>query len=602
MITLKLIFKILTPLERRRLTQVLFLFLGLAMLEVVGLASLMPFLAVIGNPDLIDTNPILSEMWFIAQQWNIVTKDKFLITLGWIAFFFIMFAAIYRGFAQYISNNFIEMCRHGISKRVLETFLHQPYNFFLDRHSGDLSKTILSEVDNAIERVVRPVLLMFVYTIVLISIVVLLFLVNPILMLLSLTMIGLLYAFIYFVLRNHVARFGRVVVESNAKRFTAASEALGGIKSIKLLGRETAYLQLFNDPSMQYSKAHAGHNTLGILPSYLVEVVLFGAVLTLTLSLVISSGSIQSVVMGEMLPIIGIYSLSAIRMKPVMNAIYQGIAGLRFGKALITNLYKELSLGRSEHINDDFMEPLGLKKEIFLDNLTFTYPSAKEPSLKGLSLKIPAKSSLGIVGTTGAGKTTLVDLILGLLQPSKGQLKVDGETITDLNLRSWQKSLGYVPQEIFLSNSTVAENIAFGIPINEIDAEQVSHCAKLAQLDEFVKEQLPKKYKTMVGERGVKLSGGQRQRIGIARALYHNPEIIIFDEATSALDIVTEKAVMDAIENLANEITVILIAHRLSTVRHCDRILLLDRGRVKSCGTFDQLNVINAHFRQLAGS
>jgi len=599
--TLNRILEILTSQERRQILKVLILFVGLALFEAAGLVSIMPFLAILGNPELIETNTILSSLWSIAKDQNIDSKDQFLVALGVASFFLIMFAAIYRGFAHYSNNYFIEMCRHSISRRVLETYLHQQYSFFLNRHSGELSKTILSEVDNIIERVVRPSILMISNSVVFVALVVLLVLVNPWLMLLAVGLIGVLYFLIYAVLSNHIARFGKALVDANKERFTAAGEALGGIKSIKLFGREAAYLERFNRPSMQYSRSHAGHNTLGIIPSFVVEVVVFGAILLLTLVLIISSGGVKSDVMGEIIPIIGLYALSAIRLKPVMQSIYQGVAGLRFGGALVENLHKELALDKLVSIHEIPSNPIKLKKSIFLDNLTFLYPETTVPSLDSISFNIPARSSLGIVGTTGAGKTTLVDLILGLLHPSKGQLVVDGKPVTLSNLRSWQKNLGYVPQDIFLSDTTIAENIALGIPKSQIDYEQVTRCARMAQLDTFIIQELPDLYETLVGERGVRLSGGQRQRIGIARALYHNPDVLIFDEATSALDTLTEQAIMGAIEMLGQHKTMIFIAHRLSTVRYCDQIILLDQGRIKAVGSFDELKDIDEHFRGLTG-
>jgi ATP-binding cassette, subfamily B, bacterial PglK len=392
------------------------------------------------------------------------------------------------------------------------------------------------------------------------------------------------------------------LVDANKKRFTVAGEAFGGIKNIKLSGLEAVYLERFNLPSIQYSRSHAGHNTLGIIPGYVVEVVLFGAILTLTFGLVMTSGGIQSTVMGEIMPLVGLYALSVIRLKPLMQAIYQGVAGLKFGGALVANLHKELNPDKLVSIHKAPSETKRLRQHIFLENITFHYPGANKSSLDNITLEIPRLSSLGLVGTTGAGKTTLVDVILGLLQPSQGGLFVDGERVTLANLRSWQRNLGYVPQDIFLSDATIAENIALGIPKSEIDYEQVTRCARSAQLDNFIMQEFPDRYETVVGERGLRLSGGQRQRIGIARALYHNPDVLIFDEATSALDSVTERAVMDAIDMLAHQKTIILIAHRMSTVRHCDQIVLLDKGRIKAVGSFDELKNTDAHFRELSGA
>jgi len=241
-----------------------------------------------------------------------------------------------------------------------------------------------------------------------------------------------------------------------------------------------------------------------------------------------------------------------------------------------------------------------LKQAITLNDVKYYYPSDPQPALKKLSLTIPAKSTVGLVGVTGSGKTTTVDLILGLLEAQEGTLEVDGQVITEHNRRAWQRAIGYVPQQIYLADDTVAANIAFGIDASDVNQAAMECAAKIANLHEFVVNELPQGYQTTVGERGVRLSGGQRQRIGIARALYHSPQVIIFDEATSALDNLTEQAVMEAVNNLGHELTVILIAHRLSTVRMCDQIYLLDQGEVKASGAFDQLVVSNEQFAKMA--
>ncbi len=238
-----------------------------------------------------------------------------------------------------------------------------------------------------------------------------------------------------------------------------------------------------------------------------------------------------------------------------------------------------------------------LNHAITLNNIHYRYPNALRPALDGINLTIPTKSTVGLVGTTGSGKTTTVDLILGLLDAQKGTLEIDGQVITEHNCRAWQRSVGYVPQQIYLADDTVAANIAFGIEAKDIDQTAVERAAKTANLHEFVTNGLPKQYQTTVGERGVRLSGGQRQRIGIARALYHNPQVLILDEATSALDNVTEQAVMEAVHNLGHEITIIMIAHRLSTVKNCDQIVLLEQGRVNARGVYGELMENNVHFK-----
>jgi ABC-type multidrug transport system fused ATPase/permease subunit len=299
--------------------------------------------------------------------------------------------------------------------------------------------------------------------------------------------------------------------------------------------------------------------------------------------------------------VLGLYAFAALRIKPAVQYVYQGFASLRYGQKAVDNLYADMHPDNApEPFPEQAPKALKAKSLISLKHLSYTYPKATKSALSDLNLDIPVGSSVGLVGSTGAGKTTVVDVILGLLRPTKGAITVDGNPVTDEQLRAWQKSLGYVPQDIFLTDTSVAENIALGIPKTQIDQDQVQRCARMAQVHEFISNELPNQYETLVGERGVRLSGGQRQRIGIARALYHNPEVLVFDEATSALDTVTERAVMEAIDALAHQKTIIIIAHRLSTVRNCDQIVLLEKGQIKAKGRFEELVQADKQFREMA--
>jgi ABC-type multidrug transport system fused ATPase/permease subunit len=286
---------------------------------------------------------------------------------------------------------------------------------------------------------------------------------------------------------------------------------------------------------------------------------------------------------------------------PALQQTYSALTQLRYVTAALDDLHADLtSLKPAGKLTSD--QPLPLKEEIRLDSMSYTYPNAAQPSLKGMSLRIKANTTVGLVGSTGCGKTTTVDVILGLLDPQEGSLLVDGQVIDDHNRRAWQRSLGYVPQQIYLADDTVAANIALGMDPKDISLEAVERAAKIANLHEFVVQDLSEGYQTTIGERGVRLSGGQRQRIGIARALYHNPQVLILDEATSALDNLTEQAVMEAVHNLGKEITIILIAHRLSTVKECDTIFLLDKGELKAQGSFDELMQTSEPFRAMAST
>jgi ATP-binding cassette, subfamily B, bacterial PglK len=553
---------------------------------------------------MIKTNPILSHIFVYAQGFGIRTADGFLIILGLSSFGLIILSALYRTLTHHAMNRYIEMLRHSIGSRLLETYLRQPYAFFLDRHSGELSKTILSEVDQVVGGVYRPLFSMVAYSLTLIAITGLLLLVNPWLALLAAGLLSGLYALVFSLLKQRLTCMGRTLVSANKERFMAASEALGGIKDIKLLGRERSYLSRFEGPSQQFAATQASSLTINQVPKYLIEAFAFGGIIAIVLFLMIRSGGLGNSALGQILPVVGLYAFAAYRLQPAIQNIFQGFASLRYGHAVVDSVYADLypKEDPAQLPDGTSAPPLKAKQSIALKRLSYTYPRASNSALRDLNLDIPVGSSVGLVGSTGAGKTTLVDIILGLLRPSQGAIYVDGVAVSDARVRAWQQSLGYVPQEIFLTDTTIAENIALGIPSWQIDQAQVERCARMAQIHEFIVQELPEQYQTLVGERGVRLSGGQRQRIGIARALYNNPDVLVFDEATSALDSLTEQAVMEAIHTLAQQKTIFLIAHRLSTVKNCDQIVLLERGAIRAKGAFDELRETNEQFKFMTGN
>ncbi|MCS3904376.1 ABC-type bacteriocin/lantibiotic exporter with double-glycine peptidase domain [Methylohalomonas lacus] len=570
------IFFLLSRGERRRGILVLGMITVMAVLETAGVASVMPFLSVLANPEVVRTNDKLA---LIYATFDFNSVDDFLMVLGIGAFLLILVSAVFRGITVYVMNRYVEMRGHGLACRLLETYLRQPYSFFLNRHSGDLSKSVLSEVAQLVSNVLRPGMELVAYSIVLLGILSLLLLIDPLLALAVGVVLGGLYGILYMMVRKRLARIGQDRIQANQERFTAAGEALSGIKDIKLLGREHAYLDRFLGPSFRFARHQATSHTLSQVPNYLVEAIAFGGIIVLVLVMLSNRGGVEGG-MGEVLPLLGLYTFAGYRLKPAAQKLFSSLAKLRFGGPVLEAVYQDLEQRTAlAEIRDVAEQPLVPKDAIALKDIYYTYPGAAREALSGINLSIPVGSSLGLIGTTGAGKTTLVDIILGLLRPTRGRIIVDDEPVTDSNLRAWQQTLGYVPQDIFLADNTVAENIALGIAADRIDRQQVERCARMAQVHEFIMQEMPEQYETRVGERGVRLSGGQRQRLGIARALYHDPAILVFDEATSALDTVTEQAVMEAIEGLHHKKTVILIAHRLTTVSNCDRIVRLERGR-----------------------
>ena len=409
-------------------------------------------------------------------------------------------------------------------------------------------------------------------------------------------MISLAYILFFNFIRKYLDRIGKERLESNTSRFTLLSEAFGAAKEVKASGLEKTYIGRFSNPAQKFAETTAASKVLSLLPRYFLEAIAFGGILIVILYLMSKSESFDTI-----LPILSLYVFAGYRLMPSIQQIYSSATQIVFNGPAIDKLYKDLKNLKSLNETDE-QKDVSFTGKIELQNIFFKYPNNSKSALKNINLHISEKEMVGFVGSTGSGKTTMIDIILGLLEPQKGILKVDDQIITKKNVRSWQNSIGYVPQQVYLSDDTVEANIAFGVNTKEINQDKVEKVSKIANLHKFVINELPQKYKTSIGERGVRLSGGQRQRIGIARALYHDPKILIFDEATSALDNLTERAVMNALNDLGKRLTIILIAHRLNTVKNCDKIFLLENGELKNQGTFEELIKFNDNFSLTANN
>ncbi|AHE98543.1 ABC transporter ATP-binding protein [Thioalkalivibrio paradoxus ARh 1] len=586
--------RLLTPRERRRGLLVLAMVITMALLEMASLASIMPFLAVLGNPELVETNRVLASA---HELLGFESVDRFLVALALVAFVVIITAGAFRSLTKFAIARFTEMRRHSLGSRLLETYLGKPYPFFLNRNSADLAKSILSEVDQIVWYVYGPAFRVLAYLVVSLAIIVLLLVMDPTLALTVATVLGGAYGLVFFVVKGVLGRIGRDRSAANRERFTTAGEALDAIKEIKLLRREHSYLARFDPASMRFARHQATATTLAEVPRYLIEALGFGGILALAVFLMLKDGD-----MGSTLPLLGLYAFAGYRLLPAAQQIYEAMSRMRFGAAAVDGVFDDLKDWERLGAMRAAIPALQPHRSIELQGVCFRYPGAAEAALRDIDLSIPVGATVGLVGGTGAGKTTLVDILLGLLRPTEGVLAVDGEPVSDETLLAWQGALGYVPQDPVLTDATVAENIALGVSAQEIDPAAVERAARMAQVHDFVTDQLPQQYQTVIGERGVRLSGGQRQRIAIARALYHDPAVLVLDEATSALDNLTEQAVMDAVNGLSHQKTIILIAHRLSTVRDCDKIVLLEQGRIRAQGNFADLAAGSEGFRAMAGA
>ena len=588
---------LLIPSERKRAGVLMGMILVMAFLDMLGVASILPFMAVLANPEQVQTNAVLNSAFTISRHIGIHTPDQFLFALGVLVFVLLVTSLTFKALTTYEQTLFALMREYSIGKRLVEGYLHQPYSWFLSRHSADLGKTILSEVNTVIDKGMIPLMSLMAQGTVALALLILLIIVDPLLALSVGVVLGLAYAGIFAVMSGWLKRLGQARIDANTARFTAVSEAFGAAKEVKVGGLEQAYIQRFAKPAEIYAKGLAVAQVIAQLPRFVLEAIAFGGMLLVILYLMAKSGSFADVV-----PIIALYAFAGYRLVPALQKIYVAFSLLHFTAPALDALLQDLSSLQAADTQQSDLNPLLLTQAITLNQVSYRYPKAPQLALKGIDLTIPARSTVGFVGATGSGKTTTVDVILGLLEPQEGALNIDGQPITAANRRQWQRAIGYVPQHIYLADDSVAANIAFGVPVKDIDQQAVERAAKIANLHEFVVKDLPQGYGTSVGERGVRLSGGQRQRIGIARALYHNPQVLILDEATSALDNLTEQAVMEAVNNLGHDITIILIAHRLSTVRQCDQIYLLERGEVKASGTYDELTASNQQFAAMAGS
>ena len=577
--------------ERKQAFLLLLMILVMALLDVIGVASILPFMAVLTEPTLVETNLILNKMFKISNKFGIENNKQFLFALGVLVFVLLLFSLSFKALTSYVQVRFVQMRQYSIGKRLVRGYLNQPYSWFLSRHSADLGKTILSEISEVVGAGMAPVMELIAKGIVTILLISLLILADPKLAIIVGLSLSGLYGLIYKLAFKYVDQIGKERLKNNQMRFTAISEAFGAAKEVKVGRLEEIYIKRFSDPAKIYARNLAAVKVISQLPRYALEAIAFGGILLVILYLMAKTGSFSNA-----LPIISLYAFAGYRLMPALQQIYNSITSITFVTPSVNKLYDDIKNLKPFNTNQN-QSAMPLENQITLKNIYYNYPNSSKIILKNINLSISAKTTVGLVGTTGSGKTTTVDIILSLLNPQKGTLEIDDQVITNQNSKAWLRSVGYVPQHIYLSDDTVAANIAFGVEAENIDQEVIEKVSKIANLHEFVTNELPKKYQTTIGERGVRLSGGQRQRIGIARALYHNPKVLILDEATSALDNLTEKAVMDAIDNLSKKITIILIAHRLSTVKKCDKIYLLEKGELKNEGTFEELIKINDNFR-----
>ena len=572
----------------------------MAFTELLGIAAIAPFMAVVGDISILESDGIFSKVYRIS---GLSSPTDFLFYSGITVLAMLTLSTVVSMFTTWRLATFGSRIGTEIADRLYAYYMQQDWQFHASGSSAQLTKQVTTEAARISMGIVQPLMQMNAKVVLALVISVSIIAYDPLTALLGLTIFLLAYLILYWLVRQNLVSNGQKLSSVSTERFRLMNEGFGGIKDVLLFGRSHDFVTRFERSGDVFARAQGKNIALSQVPRYFIELIAFGAMISLVLVLIkIHAGNL-----GEVLPILAIYALAAFKLLPALQQIYANVSQIKGNTAAFEAVKEDLwqSFYNARAIdaktNIDAVESnraLSLKKAIRLQYVKFNYPNKSIPAVDGVSLMIPVNSVIGIVGASGSGKTTLIDLVLGLLTPVSGDIYIDDIPITLENRRTWQDLLGFVPQSIFLSEGSIAENIAFGLPAQDIDMAQVDNAVSLAHLSELVAE-LPNGVHTKVGERGIQLSGGQRQRIGIARALYYKAEVLVFDEATSALDGITEKIVMDAIHEFSGQKTIIMIAHRLKTVEQCDQIYLMEKGKIIDQGTYQQLIQNNATFREM---
>lgn len=567
-----------------------------AVLEALGIALIAPLIDIITNPERITTSEFLA--WFYNFT-GATSNNEFLLWIVGTLLAIYIFKYIYLATLFFIQYKFIFNLQISLSSRLLNAYINSPYSFHLKKNSAELLRTVNSDVLWIFSGVFVPMsnLIIEIFVVSVILLVLLFF--APIPTIVTVVVLGGTSLTFYYLIRQRSTAFGRAQQQHNADLIKWVNQSLGGIKEIKVLGRENFFTDAYTKSNTGYSQSMRYVRTLNEMPRLIIEGLVMTGILLVIATMLYLQKNVQTLI-----PILGLFVMAAVRLMPSMNRILMAVGLIRYNTASIEKVYNDLteleSVTPENKANEitEKAENFVFQDSIDLKNVSFSYEGAKENALTDVSLKILRGSSVAFVGSSGAGKTTIVDVMLGLLNPQNGSISVDGKNIRE-NLSAWQKSVGYIPQPIYLSDDSIKRNIAFGIENELIDEDQVWKSLKAAQLEEFVKE-LPDKLETNVGEHGVSLSGGQRQRIGIARSLYHNPQVLILDEATAALDNKTEKEITKAIAALSGEKTIIAIAHRLTTVEDFDCLFFMKNGKVVDSAKYTDLLERNEEFQKMA--
>ncbi len=574
-------------LSRRRRCQfgfLLVLMILASLAEMLSIGMVVPFLAALSAPGHVYEHPIAQPF---IRVFGLTSADQLLLPLSLVFGLAALVAGGVRLFLLWTSTRLSFATGADLSVSIYRRTLYQPYVVHIARNSSEVINGITTKANGVIYSIVSPTLTLISSGILLIAILSVLLSVEPIVSLVAFGGFALFYGAIIWATRARKIQNSQRIAKESTLVIKSLQEGLGGIRDVLIDGSQATYCKIYRSADLPLRYAQGDNQFVGQSPRYVMDALGMLLISVLAYLLVQQSDGI-----AKAIPVLGTLALGAQRLLPVMQQAYQAWSSMQGSLASFQDTLDLLDQPLPDYADQKPPEPLKFLQHIQLKHLAFRYGAQSPWILKDLNLVINRGSRVGFIGATGSGKSTLLDIVMGLLQPTEGALEIDGQPITVFNSRAWQTHIAHVPQVIYLADSTIEENIAFGVPMDSIDRDRVRWAAKQAQIDDVILE-WPEKYSTFVGERGIRLSGGQRQRIGIARALYKQADVIVFDEATSALDNETEKAVMQAIEGLGAELTILIIAHRLTTLKNCTQIVELADGGVRRVGSYQEI-VTNA--------
>ena len=561
-------------------------------LEVMGVASILPFMQLVAEPNAIEQSAWLTAIY---DAGGFESNRSMLIYFGIAIILLIGVTNLFSIFTIWLQYKYSWGTAHGIGTRLLQTYLQKPYHYFLDKNSSELQTYIISEVNILIGGVIIPVIELSSRAFVSLVIFILLLMVDPKISLIMFGGLGGAYILIYLSRQGFLKRIGQHRIDMNVLRYKSLGELLTGIKTVMVYNKQTFFYERYEEASKEFCDVQPQYNLILAAPKYLLEFLAFGSILSVTIYLFISSGNIQST-----LPRLSLYAVAGYRLLPALQKAFAAAAKFKHNYPILEKLYDDLIYSlKNENNLSASKSTLPFKQSIDLRGIRFLYKNADSTIIKNLNLSIPKGQTVAFVGSTGSGKTTLVDLIVGLHRPVDGTIKIDQQELRKSNIKAWQNNIAYVPQEVFLFDDSILNNIILGDKEEVIDFEFLKKVTQMADIYEFITNELPAGFDTKIGERGVRFSGGQRQRLGLARALYRQPKVLVLDEATSALDSITEKGIIESLRSLPENLTTIIIAHRLSTVRHADCIYFLKEGEISAQGDFEALMHSNETFKTM---